>query len=568
MMKIALALLLALLAACNSDKKISTNSDAGKLVVNTLYINGVLWSANQVSDASVLAVKGDKIVYVGNGGRDQFVAAKIVDLDGKFMMPGFVDNHVHFFEGGAALTSVNLRDVSSKQDFVSRIKNYISTVEKNRWVLNGNWDHENWGGELPSKNWIDAVSASNPVFVIRLDGHIALANSAALLAAGIDSDTEDPAGGEIGRNELGEPNGILKGNALNMVLSIIPQPSTEEVLDIFNVAQAHALSLGLTQVHAVTANPTETTMLDAFRLANASGDMKIRALVYTPIEHWQDARDLVNEAGAGGDTLRWGGVKGFVDGSLGATTAWFHKPYTDALETNGAPLTAPDKLAALIAASDKAGLRLAIHAIGDKAIDQLIAIYKTTGAETITNKRYRIEHFQHPSSVAITAAASNGIVASMQPYHAIDDGRWAQKRIGEVRVKTTYAFRAILDAGVKLSFGSDWPVAPLSPLAGVYAAVTRRTTDGRNPDGWQPQEKINVSEALTAYTAANAYAGFDDNSGELAVGMRADLVVLSDDPRKVDPITILDIKVLKTIIAGATVYQDDDNTLSSLIESR
>jgi predicted amidohydrolase YtcJ len=559
-MKTTIALVsIFILSACNTDVNAPQESAGSKaeLKVDTLYVNGVIWTGVRgTPDATVLAVKDGVISYVGNGDTMRFTAHETVDLEGGFVMPGFIDAHVHFLDGGAGLASVQLRDAATPEEFAGRIADYAKTLPADRWVLNGNWDHESWGGELPRREWIDEATADTPVFVVRLDGHMALANSAALNLAGIDANTVAPGGGEIVRDENGEPTGILKDNAMNLVFKVIPKPSDDELLDVFEMAQSHALSLGLTQVHAVTGNPNETTMLDAFRLAHDRGVMKIRIYAFTPIEDWKNAAALVEKEGRGDDVLRWGGLKGFVDGSLGSTTAWFYEPYADAPATSGFPLTPPDTLKSLISDADATGLQLAVHAIGDRAIDVLIGDMRETSGAEIASRRYRIEHFQHPSISAIKAAAESGIIASMQPYHAIDDGRWAEKRIGPERIKTTYAFRTILDQGAYLSFGSDWPVAPLSPIEGVYAAVTRRTIDGANPDGWQPQEKITVEEALTAYTAMNAYAGFEEEqTGTLETGKRADLVVLSDDPRAVDPITIQNIKVLATIVGGETVFK-------------
>ncbi len=528
-----------------------------RTLVDTLYTNGVIWTGvNSAPDAVNIAVRNGKITAVGGAEGLHVTATETIDLQGRFVMPGFIDNHVHFFEGGAALASVELRDAATPEEFSTRIIKYAKKLPRSRWVLNGNWDHELWGGDLPHKDWIDEGTRDTAVFVMRLDGHMALANSVALAAAGITEATESPPGGEIVRDESGGLTGVLKGNALNLVLAVIPRPSEEQILETSIAAQSHALSLGLTQIHAVTAHPTETKMLGDFRMAHSRGLMKIRVDVSTPIEHWADLRDLVKIEGKGSGRLRWGSVKGFVDGSLGATTAWFYEPYDDAPETRGAALTNPEKLKAMLGGAGEAGLGLAIHAIGDEAIDRVIEEMRAVAGDQIAARRYRIEHFQHPTALGIKAAAESGIVASMQAYHAIDDGRWAEDRIGAERIKTAYAFRSILDAGGILTFGSDWPVAPLSPLEGVYAAVTRRTTDGANPDGWQPQQKITVEEALTAYTVSNAYAAFDEVvAGTLEPGKRADLVVLSADPRSVDPAEIRNIAVLKTIIDGRVVFQ-------------
>jgi predicted amidohydrolase YtcJ len=545
-----------LTAACDETKDRQHDDETAGVIVDRLYTNGVIWTGVAgARDASVLGLREGVIVYVGDGTDVEFGEAPATDLDGRFVMPGFIDNHVHFFSGGAALASVDLRDAATRDVFVTRIADYAAKLPSGRWVLNGNWDHTLWGGELPHRDWIDANTGDTPVFVTRLDGHMGLANSAALVLAGVTAATEAPAGGEIVHDETGEPTGILKDNAMNLVFAAIPEPTSAEMLDMFSLAQDHALSLGLTQVHAVTANPSEWSRLEHLRTARRDGLMKIRVHAYLPLAHWETMTNVVGEAGHGDELLRWGGLKGFVDGSLGSATAWFHQPFIDDPDNSGFPLADPAELESLVRNADTAGRRLAIHAIGDRAIDRLIDIFESTAGDDIADRRYRIEHFQHPDEDAIRRAAASGIIASMQPYHAIDDGRWLEKVIGPERARTTYAFRSILDAGGILTFGSDWPVAPLSPLEGIHAAVTRRTPDGANPNGWQPQEKLTVDEALTAYTRMNAYAVFEDHvGGTLELGKRADLVVLSADPRAVDPEAIRGIEVLETVIDGVTVY--------------
>lgn len=541
--------LLVSLSACQSPKDFK--------YADTVYTNGVVWTgAVEASDASVIAVKDDRVLFVGNKLPDTIIATSTIDLEGKFVMPGFMDNHVHFMEGGAALASVDLRPVKSRQEFTKRLADFVTQLSAGQWVLNGNWDHTQWGGELPHRDWIDSFTENNPVYVIRIDGHMALANTAALKAAGITRATIDPDGGIIVRDDAGQPTGVLQGNALNLVLNIIPAPSNNELMKQFRLAQEHALSLGIVKVHALTAYPTETTMLDIFKLARKRGLLKIRAQVSTPIEVWQNMKKEVQEFGRGDDQLKWGGVKGFIDGSLGARTAWMYDAYTDAPNTNGVPLNDPLKLKGLMQEADSNSLELSIHAIGDKGIDSVIHSMQEIAGENVRERRFRIEHFQHPSEKAIRDIAETGIIASMHPYHAIDDGRWAEERIGNQRLQTTYAFRSIIDAGGILTFGSDWPVAPLSPLKGVYAAVTRRTIDGANPAGWIPEQKIEVEEALLAYTRNNAYAFNEENvAGTLEANKRADFVVLSLDPRTVEHEKIRDIDVLYTIIGGEVVYE-------------
>ena len=368
-------------------------------------------------------------------------------------------------------------------------------------MLNGNWDQTLWAdengqAELPHKDWIDAATPETPVYVIRLDGHMGLANSKALEIAGITKDTPVPEGGEIMRDENGELTGILKGAALNLILEKIPAPSDDELMEQFALAQTHALSLGLTKIHAVTAYPTETTMLDIFQMARNKDIMKLRAQVSTPLESWE-LMAKASENGTGDELLRWGGVKGFMDGSLGSRTAWMSKPYTDDPSTRGLPMGDLNEQFQLMVKAEQAGLELSIHAIGDEAIAKLAKSYLEIGALGSTEGRYRIEHFQHPSETMINILGGSNVIISVHPYHAIDDGRWAEERIGKERLKTTYPFRAILDEGGIMTFGSDWPVAPLNPMDGIYAAVTRRTLDDKNPDGWIPEQKITVEEALT-----------------------------------------------------------------------
>ncbi len=544
------------LSACQPAEKPVTETE-----VDALYTNGTIWTGNGDSpSATFIAVKDDRIFAIGNDRPEELTSDNIVDLRGKFVMAGFMDNHVHFMEGGAALASVDLRDAATPEEFTKRMEDYAAELPEGRWVLNGNWDQTQWAdengnAELPHKDWIDPVTPDTPVYVIRLDGHMGLANSAALAIAGITKDTPVPEGGEILKDENGELTGILKGAALNLILEKIPAPDTDENMDQFKAAQDHALSLGLTKVHAVTAYPTETTMLDIFQMARDRGIMKLRAQVSTPLESWQTMAEA-SKNGTGDELLRWGGVKGFIDGSLGSRTAWMERPYTDDPSTSGGPMIDPTELFPLMADADAAGLELSIHAIGDQGIAKVQKYFMEIGGNNSDQHRYRIEHSQHPQDWNIGFMAKTGIIASVHPYHAIDDGRWAEDRIGAERLKTTYPFRSILDAGGIMTFGSDWPVAPLNPMDGVYAAVTRRTLDNKNPGGWIPEQKITVEEALTAYTAANAYSfKEEDISGTLEVGKRADFVILSADPRKVDPNTLRDITVLKTVIGGEVVFE-------------
>lgn len=557
MYKILLSIIILLATGCKPN---GVHKTPLSIKADAIYTNAVIWTGEAgKADASIMALDKGRIIFVGDALPTHISSDIILDLKGQFIVPGFMDNHVHFIEGGAALASVDLRDAITPESFKTRIIDYANTQPEGRWVLNGNWDQTLWDGTLPHKDWIDAQTPNIPVYVNRIDGHMALANSAALRKAGISKDTPDPVGGIVMRDPDGQPSGILKGNALNLILAVIPAPSEDELMEQFTLAQDHALSFGITKIHAVTAYPNETTMLDIFQMAKSRGIMKIRAQVSTPIETWETMSHAVKTQGRGGELLKWGGIKGFIDGSLGARTAWMHEPYSDAPNDTGLPLNDPQKLEGWMRNADAAGLELSIHALGDRGIDTVIAQMQSIAGEDIKNRRYRIEHFQHPTHAAIDRLASKGIIAAMQPYHAIDDGRWAQDRIGLERAKTTYAFRSILDAGGILTFGSDWPVAPISPIQGIYAAVTRQTLDGAHPNGWVPDQKISVEDALRAYTVSNAYAFHEeDEAGMISEGKRADFTILSNDPRTIPPADLTKITVVQTVIGGDIVYQRHD----------
>jgi hypothetical protein len=522
-----------------------------------IYTNGVIWTGNPGQPAAqALAVKDGNILAIGSQEhvlKMKGTSTQVIDLQGKFVVPGFIDNHTHFLSGGHQLASVNLRAAKTPAQFIETMKTFAQTMNETGWITGGDWDHEAWGGELPRREWIDSVSGEHPVFVSRLDGHMALANSKTLALAGITKNTPDPPGGTIVRDtRTGEPTGVLKDEAMALVYDKMPEPSPEEFDKMLERAQAHALSLGVTQVHDVSSfggwNDLET-----YRRAQDKGKLDMRIYAFVTLATWERLAKYVAANGRGDDLLRWGGLKGFVDGSLGSTTAWFYQPYNDEPNTSGLTVTDTNDLRRWIIAADSAGLHVTVHAIGDRANDWLLDVYREAAAKNgdKPSRRFRIEHAQHLSKTAIPRFAEQNVIPSMQPYHAIDDGRWAEKRIGPERIKTTYTFRSLLDAKAPLTFGSDWTVAPLSPLEGIYAAVTRQTLDGANPGGWVPQEKISVDEALRCYTVANAYAGFQENkSGMLKPGMLADFAVLSENLLEIAPERIKEVVVLRTVVGG------------------
>jgi predicted amidohydrolase YtcJ len=513
--------------------------------------------------AEALAISGNRIEAVGSdsdirglAGRD----TRVIDAGGGLVLPGFNDAHVHFMTGGFQLSSVDLRDADSPGEFAIRIGEYAARLETGRWITGGDWDHELWAGAiLPSKELIDDLTPGVPVFVNRFDAHMGLASSLALKLAGVTRDTEDPPGGLIVRNpETGEPTGILKDAAMPLVYRVIPSASFEEKLFAARAATKHAASLGVTSMQDMSARSD----VGVYQALLERGELKTRIYAMWPLPDWETLGKTGIRRRFGGDMLRIGGLKGFADGSLGSGTAFFFDPYEDDPSTSGLPGGETFPEGAMLdraLKADQRGLQLLIHAIGDRANDEALAIFERVVEENgPRGRRLRIEHAQHLRSSEIDRFARNDVIASMQPYHAIDDGRWAERRIGPRRVLKSFAFRSLLDSGARLAFGSDWTVAPLNPLLGIYAAVTRRTIDGLNPEGWVPEQKISVEEAVMAYTAGSAYAEFTEKEkGTLTPGKLADAVILSDDIFTIDPAEIENARVVTTIMDGRVIYDEE-----------
>jgi predicted amidohydrolase YtcJ len=525
-----------------------------------LVIYGRVWTGDSARPrARAVAISGSTITQVGDSAtvaRLVGPATKVLGNGTGMVVPGFMDGHTHFIYGGFQLTSVDLRDAASPQEFIARIKAYAARLRPGEWITGGDWDHERWPGTpLPERSWIDSVTPNNPVFVNRLDGHMALANSAALRRAGVSRSTTDIPGGVIVRDRTGEPTGVLKDDAQNPVLAVIPVPTESQSDSAIARALRWAVSKGVTAVADVSVPWFEVA---ALKRARARGTLTTRVTVYVPLQDWHRMADTVRADGVGDQWLRVAGVKGYVDGSLGSRTALFFQPYNDAPETSGLMVTPEDSLRAWIGAADSAGLQVTVHAIGERANALLLDIYDSVGnAHGARDRRFRVEHAQHLRRQDIVRLARSGVIASMQPYHAIDDGRWAEKRIGPERIKTTYAFRSLLDNHARLGFGSDWTVAPLDPILGIYAAVTRRTLDGKNPNGWVPEQKITVEEALRAYTSGNAYGVFAERSrGKLAPGYLADVVLLDQDLTAIPPPTIERVRVRATVAGGKVVFSE------------
>jgi predicted amidohydrolase YtcJ len=545
---LAAVALIASLAACQPQAPQATA---------TLIVTGArVWTGNPEQPwAEAVATDGERIVAVGSNAEISALAGdttEVISVSGSMLVPGFIDTHVHFITGGTGLASVQLRDAATPEEFTKRIGEFVTGLEPGEWMLVGTWDHENWGGELPRRDWIDAVTPQNPVWINRLDGHMGLANSKALELAGIDADTPDVAGGEIVRDPDGRPTGILKDNAMMLVEAAVPEPGEVQLDRQAAAAMRYVAGNGVTTVHDMAGWDSLAT----YRRARANGSMITRVYSVVQLPDWERLRDEVAANGRGDEWLRIGGLKAMMDGSLGSHTAAFLEPFTDAPDQRGLLIQEVAEVRKWVGDADAAGLQIMVHAIGDSAIRDLLDIFLDVAESNgERDRRFRIEHAQHIHPDDLPRFAAQNVIASMQPYHAIDDGRWADKVIGKERAKTTYAFRSLIESGAHVAFGSDWFVAPATPIEGIYAAVTRRTLDDANPDGWVPEQKISVEQALRAYTTEGAYASFEEDlKGMLKPGMLADFVLLDRDLTAIAAETLRDAKILKTVVGGKVVY--------------
>ena len=527
---------------------------------DVIVTNAKVWTVDpDRPTAEAVAIIGDRIVAVGSAPEvDQWrgSATRIIDGGGRLLLPGFNDSHVHFSSGGQQLDSVDLRDSASEAEFKKRIAERAARFP-NEWMTGGDWDDQRWvPARLPTRELIDPVTPKTPVFVNRYDGHMALANAVALKLAGITKATKAPPGGEIVRDANGEPTGILKDAAMDLVYSKIPALPRERLTRAIRRAMAHAARLGVTSVQDMAPSYADVSVYSELAEKN---ELTTRIYVAPHISTWEDQAKIGIRRAFGNSYLRLGGTKAFADGSLGSTTAYFFQPYLDAPTTRGLlsedmiPLS---KMRERLVGLDSAGLQACVHAIGDEAISTVLDVFQdVVNKNGPKDRRFRIEHAQHMAAKDFDRFRSLDVIASMQPYHAIDDGRWAEKRIGEERVRLTYAFRTFLNHKVRLAFGTDWSVAPLNPMQTIYAAVTRATLDGKNPEGWVPEQKLKVDEAVQAYTMGSAYAEFQEKEkGSITPGKLADMVILSDDIFTIKPEAIKDVTVELTMVGGKVVY--------------
>jgi len=551
-LKLSLAfLVLTLILSCATQ---SARQDVADLIL----FNGKIFTVDSSQPwAEACAVKAGRFIAVGDSKTvNQYAgdATERIDLRGRLALPGFNDAHVHFSDGGFYLLGIELRNARDEADFARKINDYVATVPKGEWILGGNWDHEAWPSKKhPTRGFIDDVTRDHPVFVQRLDGHIALANSLALKLAGITKDTPNPQGGEIAKDsQTGEPTGILKDEAQSLVFAVIPAYSRDQVKRAILAAMRHANEYGLTSIQ----DNSSALDYEIYQELMNTGELTLRVNAWRPISVYEDfVRQGISPA-QGNDMLRLGTMKFFSYGYSGAGTALFYEPSADDPSTCGLPIYQEQSLYELIEKVDKAGLQIAAHAIGDKANAWMLnAFERAFAANGRRDARHRIEHSQVVLPDDIQRFHDLGVIASIQPSHCIDDMRWAEKRIGD-RVKHSYLFNSFVKANVHIAFGTDWAVEPLNPMLGLYAAVTREFPEGGPAGGWFPDEKITLAQAIEFYTLGAAYAEFQETiKGSIQVGKLADLVVLDKNLFEAPPREILTTKVDLTLLAGKVVFK-------------
>jgi predicted amidohydrolase YtcJ len=545
---------------------LTPSAPAADPAADLILVNGKVWTVNAAApEAEAVAVWRDRILTVGTSDAVKALAgpkARVIDLKGRRVVPGFYDSHVHLLGSGQRLGEVALKDAADEAEFGKRLKEFDRKLPRDRWLLGGEWDHDRtFGGKLPTAELIDKYVPDRPVFLRRYDGHMAVVNSVVLRKAGITAKTKDPSGGVVYRKPgTDEPTGLLRDNAMGLVDGLVPATTEEEIVEAVQAALAEARENGVTSVQDMegSGDAARRTLFRVYQRLARSGKLTLRIDLRWPLSEWQALAKLGVEAGFGDDWVKIGGLKGFIDGSLGSSTAKMFEPFVNEPGSTGIYVTPLDKLRRDITAADRAGLSVAVHAIGDRANAEMLDIFaEVAKANGPRDRRFRIEHAQHLRPEDYPRFKQLGVIASMQPYHVIDDGRWAEGRIGAKRCASSYAYRSLRDSGAKLAFGSDWSVAPLSPILGIDAAANRRTLDGKHPDGWFPEQRISVAESIEAYTINSAYAGFEEKDrGSIEVGKLADFVVLSRDilaDRERDHIA--EATVVMTIVGGKVVYE-------------
>jgi predicted amidohydrolase YtcJ len=537
---------------------------AQKVPHTTYYTHGRIYTNDPAQPwAEAMAVSDGKISCIGKmdhvlldcGGGQEGV--ETVQLKGQFVMPGFNDAHVHLGSAAADELAVPLTGVPSPEEMQKRIAAAVAQHKAGEWITGGGWDHTLWPEKrFPNRQQLDAVAPKNPVILTHISGHVAVANSLALKSAEIDKTTPNPPGGEIERDALGEPTGMLKEYAaMSMVKVRIPDPTAEQRRKGIELVLENVAKNGVTSVQDFS----DWADFQAFQQLKEEGKLTVRITEWLPFNApLNDLQNMRAQGGASDPWLKTGALKAFTDGAMGSRTAAMLEPYSDDPSTSGILTNDPEKLTALAIQRDKAGFQLAFHAIGDRAnriaLDVFEAVVKANGPR---DRRDRIEHAQIVAPMDFARFAELHVIASMQPSHQTTDMRWAEDRIGRERIQGAYAWATMLKNGVPLAFGTDYNVEPITPFRGLYACVTRERPEGGPRNGWEPQEKISLDQCIRAYTSGSAYAQFEEGKkGELKPGEYADFVILSSDLSKVPPAQFTKTRVLRTIVGGRTVYQD------------
>jgi predicted amidohydrolase YtcJ len=525
--------------------------------------NGKIYTMDQARPhAQAMAIVGNRIAAVGDDAQIRGLQApggEAIDLGRRTVIPGLTDCHIHFVEYALLLTRIDLLGIVSRAEALRLVAERAQTARPGEWLLGAGWNRNLWEDtSFPTKEDLDAVAPHNPVALSSKDGHSLWANSLALTRAGVTAETHSPPGGEIERYPgTGEPTGILKDNAEDLVRGIVGEPSLKDVKSALKVAVANAQRAGLTGIH----DCENALAVAACQELSNKGELGLRVLMHIPAGNLDAAIGLGIRTGFGSGELRVGGVKIFADGALGSRTAAMLSPYEDEPLNLGIVVTPKEELRELVSKASRAGISVAVHAIGDRANrDVLDVLEESLQVGLGRGLRHRIEHVQLLLPTDIPRLAQLGVIASMQPIHATSDMDMVERHWGEERGRGAYAWRSLLDAGTVLAFGSDCPVESLDPLAGIHAAVTRRRADGSpGPEGWHPGERITVQDAVRAYTLNAAYAsGEEREKGSITPGKLADLVVLSHDIFAIPPMSILETEVEATILDGQFVYRREE----------
>jgi predicted amidohydrolase YtcJ len=527
--------------------------------VDLALINGVIYTGDPAKPrVEAIASRGEMIVATGTTAEIRKLVGpktRVIDLKGGFAMPGFNDAHLHLGSAAQAKLTVNLEGAQSLAEFQKRIQERVAQSKPGEWITGRGWDHTLWSpAKFPTRQDLDAISKDHPMLFTHISGHVAVANSKALELAGITAATPNPPGGEIEHDAQGQPDGMLKeGSAYGIVGRKIPEVTAERRKQGIELALAEAAKYGVTSMQD---NSSWGDFL-AYRELKTEGKLTARITEWLPFDSPLDKLEQMRREGGTTDPwLKTGALKGFMDGALGTETAALLAPYSDDPKTSGILESHPGDLNKMSVERDKAGFQIAFHAIGDRgnrvALDAFAAVVAANGAR---DRRDRIEHAQIVAPDDFARFASLKVIASMQPSHQTTDMRWAEKRLGADRIKGAYAWRTMLNDGVKLAFGTDWPVEIINPMRGLHACVTRQLPDGTPTGGWQPQEKISMDECIHAYTVGAAYAEFEEGKkGQLVPGQYADMIVLSADVIKIPAAEILKVNVSQTIVGGREVY--------------